>query len=195
MLAAAAAQGEAKAARDVALLHRLHDMGLRRGEHVQFDLADADMEASQLMVLGKARTQREPLTIPAPTRVALAAWITVWGDGPGLLFISFDRSRKGSGRLTGDVVWRIVGAPGAAVGVKVGRTGCATSRSPPRSMRGSICARCSGSRATRTCACSPSTTTAARIWAAKSHLWWHHWYEQEILQCVYFLQRMLNKRC
>ncbi len=119
MLAAAAAQHPAKAARDVALLRLLHDVGLRRGELVGLDMADVDMAGARLMILGKARSQREPVTIPPPTAAALAAWVALRGDAPGPLFASFDRSGKGTGRLTGDAVWRIVGALGEAAGAKV----------------------------------------------------------------------------
>ena len=73
MLAAAADQPAAKAARDVALLRLLHDTGLCRGEVVELDLEHVDLPGSRVFVLGKARSQREPVTLPPASRVALAA--------------------------------------------------------------------------------------------------------------------------
>lgn len=119
LLAAALIQPVSKAARDTTMLRMLHDMGLRRGELVGLDLADVDMPGSRVMILGKARTQREPVTMPPACREALTAWLAIRGDEPGPVFTSFDRSAKGSGRLTGNAVWRIVGTLGRVDGNKV----------------------------------------------------------------------------
>jgi integrase/recombinase XerC len=69
--------------RDRAILRLLHDLGLRRGEVVALDLEDVDLEAGTVWVLGKGRTQKEQLTLPEPTRAALAAWISVRGHKQG----------------------------------------------------------------------------------------------------------------
>lgn len=119
LLAAALLQPASKAARDTTILRMLHDMGLRRGELVALDLADVDMSGSRVMVLGKSRTQREPVTMPVSCREAMAVWLAIRGYEPGPVFTSFDRSAKGSGRLTGNAVWRIVGALGQVDGNKV----------------------------------------------------------------------------
>src|SRR5581483_11176356 len=49
------------------------------------DLADVRLEESTVAVLGKGKTERTRLTLPEPTRAALAAWIAVRGPHPGPL--------------------------------------------------------------------------------------------------------------
>lgn len=118
MLDAAQAQRGPKALRDVVLLRLLHDLGLRRGEVVGLDVADLDLAESRLFILGKARSQKEPITLPEPTKAALAAWLEVRGTEAGPLFLNFDRAKKGS-RLTGTAVYYIVSGFGAEAGLTV----------------------------------------------------------------------------
>lgn len=118
MLAGAETQRGPKALRDVALLRLLHDVGLRRGEVVGLDLADVDLAGDRVFILGKARSQKEPITLPAPTKAALVAWLEVRGSEAGPLFVNFDRAKKG-GRLTGAAVYYIVGELGTEAGLTV----------------------------------------------------------------------------
>jgi integrase/recombinase XerC len=118
MLAAAQAQRGRKALRDVALLRLLHDVGLRRGEVVRLDVADLDLAGSRVFILGKGRLQKEPLTLPEPTKAALVAWLDVRGTAAKPLFVNFDRAGKG-GRLTGAAVYYIVGGLGTKAGLTV----------------------------------------------------------------------------
>jgi integrase/recombinase XerC len=113
----AAGRGRA-AARDLALVRLLDGVGLRRGEAVGLDLADVDLDARAVWIMGKGRTERERLTMPERTAAAVAAWIITRGQEPGPLFVNFDRAGKG-GRLTGRSVARIVARVGATVGAKV----------------------------------------------------------------------------
>ena len=113
-----ASRTDAKAARDLALVRLLYDLGLRRGEAVALDLADVDLAAGTVSVIGKGRTEREALTLPEPTKAALAAWIAVRGEAAGPLFPNADRAGKGS-RLTGRSVARVLAAVGDAVGLRV----------------------------------------------------------------------------
>ncbi len=116
LLAVLDARVDAKGRRDRAVLHLLYDLALRREEVVRLDLADLDLEAGTVLVLGKKRTQKERLTVPAPTREALAAWVAVRGTEAGPLFLNFDRAGKGA-RLTGRSVHRIVRELGLEAGV------------------------------------------------------------------------------
>ncbi len=118
MLAAAQGQRGPKALRDVALLRLLRDLGLRRGEAVRLDVEDLDLAGDRLFILGKARSQKEPVTLPAPTKAALEAWLAVRGSAPGPVFVNFDRASKG-GRLTGSAVYFIVGSLGTEAGLTV----------------------------------------------------------------------------
>ena len=104
--------------RDRAILRLLHDLGLRRGEVVALDVADVDLDEGALWILGKGRTQKERLTLPEPTKVALAAWVGARGSEPGPLFINFDRARKGR-RLTGTGLYFMVRRLGQRAGFAV----------------------------------------------------------------------------
>ncbi len=108
---------DAKGARDRAVLHLLFDIALRRGEVVSLDLEDVDLEAGTVLVLGKGRREKERLSLPDPTRAALAAWVATRGNEPGALFRNFDRAGKGA-RLTGTSLYRLVRALGLRAGVR-----------------------------------------------------------------------------
>jgi integrase/recombinase XerC len=103
--------------RDLALVRLLHDCALRRAEAIGLDLDHVDLERGVIQVLGKGKTQRVPITLPPPTRAALADWIAARGEEPGPLFLRLDRGAAkgdGDGRLTGHGVYLIVKALGKA---------------------------------------------------------------------------------
>jgi integrase/recombinase XerC len=105
-----------KGLRDRAIVRLLTDLALRRAEVCSLDVADVDLVAGTVAVLGKGRTGRTALTLPEPTRTALTAWIAARGSAPGPLFTSFDRKGTKT-RLTGTSLARIVRALGAAAGI------------------------------------------------------------------------------
>lgn len=105
-----------KAVRDVAVLRLLYDLALRRGEVVSLDVADVDLDAGTVAVLGKGRTQRTKLTLPEPTKAALSNWLLLRGTTPGAFFPSFDRAKKGD-RLTGRSIARLVREIGELAGL------------------------------------------------------------------------------
>jgi len=107
MIGTASKRQDPKGARDSAIVRLMADMALRRGEVTGLDISDVDLQAGTVAILGKARTQKEALTLPEPTRAAISAWITARGTEEGPLFINFDRAGKGK-RLTGFSVARIV---------------------------------------------------------------------------------------
>jgi len=118
LVAAAAGRMDAKGARDRAVLRLLFDCALRRAEVVSLDVGHYDRDAGALWVLGKKRHERERMTLPAPTRAALDAWLlhrtTTDADAP--LFVALDRATSGV-RLTGRSVARVVGGLGTAAGL------------------------------------------------------------------------------
>jgi integrase/recombinase XerC len=118
LLAAArkAAGRTAKGKRDLAIVLLLHDQGSRRAEVTGLDLADLDAESGRLMVMGKGKTEKAPMTLNARTLLALADWIAARGSAPGALFIRLDNARvKGQlSRLDGDGVHLVV----AHIGLK-----------------------------------------------------------------------------
>ena len=94
LLDAAGAQPGAKGLRDVALLHLLHDLGLRRSEAVRLDTDAVDLPGNRILIPGKGRAPKQPVSLPEPTRAALAAWLEARGPEPGPLFVNFDRAGK-----------------------------------------------------------------------------------------------------
>ena len=118
MLEMAQKAKEPKAVRDAAILHLLYDLGLRRGEVVSLDMVDLDLTAGTLSVLGKGRTQREALTIPAETKKVLTEWLRVRGNDQGPLFTNFDPAGSGSVRLSGDGLYKIISYLGKKAGIK-----------------------------------------------------------------------------
>lgn len=109
-------RADAKSIRDRAALRLLHDLALRRAEAVALDLVDVDLEGGKLSILGKGRTQKETLSLPEPTKAALAAWIEARGHEPGPLFVNFDRAGKGK-RLTGTGLYLVVQKLGRRAGI------------------------------------------------------------------------------
>ena len=79
MLEAAGAQPGPKGLRDVALLRLLHDLGLRRSEAVRLDTDDVDLQRNRILIPGRGRSPKQPVSLPEPTRAALAAWLEARG--------------------------------------------------------------------------------------------------------------------
>lgn len=118
MLEQAGKAKKPKAIRDHAILHLLYDLGLRRGEVVSLNLADLDLMAGNLSILGKGRTQRESLTIPEVTKKTLAEWLKIRGNDQGPLFTNFNPAGNKSVRLSGDGLYKIIRELGKKVGIK-----------------------------------------------------------------------------
>lgn len=120
LLAAAADQTPRKAARDGALLHLLHDLGLRRAEVVALARVDVDLADRALWVRRKGRRERTRLELPSPTRAALRRWLAVRGDASGALFPNLDRAGKGDA-LTGSGLYKLLRTLGRRAGVSRAR--------------------------------------------------------------------------
>ena len=121
MLAHARAQDLVKAARDVALIRLMFDLGLRRGEVAGLNLEDIDRDNKRVWIKGKGRTQKESRTLPDPTLLALADWIAVRGQiaiGDELaLFVGLAGSTHGQ-RITGRGLYHVIARIGLDVGIK-----------------------------------------------------------------------------
>lgn len=92
-------------ARDAAILSLMGILGMRRGEVVSLDLDDWTGET--LMILGKGRTAKEPLSVPGPVQEILREWVAHRGEAPGALFYNFDKRQMRKERLSGRSVGRI----------------------------------------------------------------------------------------
>lgn len=96
-----------KGRRDLALVRLMHDVALRRAEVLALDLVDVDLEAGTVAVVGKGKTAKNPLSLPGPTRAALADWLAVRGPDPGPVFVRLDGANRGD-RLTGRGLHKVV---------------------------------------------------------------------------------------
>lgn len=121
---AEAAGGSAKGLRDFAIVRLLHDLALRREEVASLDLEHLERDGGgvprHVWILGKKRTQRERLTLPAATGEALGAWVSGRGEHPGPLFPRLDRGGRGelAERISGRSIHRLVGGLGARAGLR-----------------------------------------------------------------------------
>lgn len=116
MLQACAKESPAKAARDRALIVLMYACALRRSEVVGMDFSHLEADFSAVWIMGKGRTERERVTLPAAARDALAAWLRFRGSEQGALFIALDRAAKGE-RLTGNGLYKVVRSLGTEAGL------------------------------------------------------------------------------
>lgn len=116
----AAHGGSVRGLRDAAMLRLLCENALRRAELCALDVADFDVEAETLAVLGKgAGSQRVKVTLSPAMTAAIAAYLGAAGHSEGALFRNFDRNpAKSGGRLTAQALYSLVSEYGARIGVK-----------------------------------------------------------------------------
>jgi integrase/recombinase XerC len=109
MLIAANAGTPEKAARDIAIIRLAYSLGLRRGEIASLNIGHLDLSAGTLSVLGKGRTEREPMTMPANAKGALSNWLELRGSNAAEapLFISLDNASKGK-RISGSGIYHLI---------------------------------------------------------------------------------------
>lgn len=110
-----------KGKRDFAILRLLWDNALRRGEIVQINLSDLQLEDRKLAILGKGKgTQKQEITLSKATVAALEEWIAVRPKQKGQaqpLFVALDRAHKGH-RLTGTAIYQLVRQTAKAAGIE-----------------------------------------------------------------------------
>lgn len=121
MLAGARSQDAVKAARDVALIRLMFDLGLRRGEVAGLDLSDIDAAGRRLWIMGKGRTQKESRTLPEPTLVALNDWLAVRSSvvagNVAAVFVALSGPEHGQ-RISGRGLYHVIASLGRNVGIK-----------------------------------------------------------------------------
>jgi integrase/recombinase XerC len=122
ILRQAESAGGLKGARDAAIVRLLFDLGLRRIEACRLDVEDIDLDGARIMVMGKGRMEKAPLTLPAPTVAVLREWLRRRGTVPGgPCFVAFAKSAIASGkpvRLNPEAVSAMVSGHAAAAGIR-----------------------------------------------------------------------------
>jgi integrase/recombinase XerC len=94
-----------KSARDAVILALMGVMGLRRGEVIKLDVGDLD--GDQIRVLGKGKTEVEPVTLPPEVLELMEKWIAFRGWAAGPLFLYFRGRKMFNKRLSDRSVGRI----------------------------------------------------------------------------------------
>lgn len=116
---AKAQRNERKAARDTCILRLLFDLALRRSEVASLDYEDVDLQSKRLMLMGKGKLEKSPLTLPQPTMNAIEEWLKYRGDAPGALFYSKKRSGNSIPmRFTDNGLYRMVCKLGEQAGIR-----------------------------------------------------------------------------
>jgi integrase len=103
--------------RDLAILRLMFDLGLRVKELRLLDLADVDLAACTLTVVGHGQLDRsETVPIPPPCVNAINGWLAHRGTAPGPLWKRLNGAPN-PGRLTARGIYNIVVALAKAAGV------------------------------------------------------------------------------
>ncbi len=117
MLEACKDRKDSKGIRDYAILCTLYSLALRRSELVNTHLEHLDLDGGTLSILGKGMTQRIKLTLPDPTKKALAGWLEVRGLHEGSLFYGIDKGGRLKGALTGNGLYDLIKTLGRKIGI------------------------------------------------------------------------------
>lgn len=118
ILATSRADETPRGRRNLAIVRLLHDCALRRAEVLALDLSDFEPARGRVWIVGKGKTSRASISLPAPTRAALEAWVSTRGDQPGPMFCPITRDVADAGRrLTGESVRLIVADLGRRAGL------------------------------------------------------------------------------
>lgn len=121
MLAQACTQEPLKAARDVALIRLMFDLGLRRGEICGLCLTDLDAANHRLWIKGKGRTQKEVRTLPDVTLAVLNDWLErrkrIADPSETAVFVGLAGRAHGK-RITGRGLHHVIAELGTEIGIK-----------------------------------------------------------------------------
>ncbi len=101
------AKTDRKSIRDCAIITTIYTMGLRRAELGSLEPAHIEWKKRALLILGKGKHQRVPLTLPKPAFLALERWFEVRPKEAKGVFVGLG-GPDGNGMLTGYSIWRIV---------------------------------------------------------------------------------------
>lgn len=119
MLAATSGDTEA-ATRDAAILVTFYCLGLRVSELCGLTLEDTDLSRGIVLIKGKGRREREPVSMPGPVVNAIRRYLKHRGSQAGPLFQSrSNRGKAGNNRIETRSALRIVRQLGQRVGLQV----------------------------------------------------------------------------
>lgn len=106
--------------RNLCIIRLLFDLGLRRMELVNLDLKDVDLEKAEIWIRGKGRTQKEKLSLPEPTVMAIREWLAVRPEAAtDALFLNYARTKKRHERISGSGIYKVIRWLGSQVNLKI----------------------------------------------------------------------------
>jgi integrase len=103
--------------RNRAIIYMLSFMALRRNEIASLDLQHVDFHRKRIHVLRKGKRDRSWISVPTLTMSALREWVRMARIENGPLFVNFDKSKKGGGRLSVSSIYRMVKKIGEDCGI------------------------------------------------------------------------------
>jgi len=119
MLVKLSQRGDAKGARDTAVIRLLFDVALRRAEVRALDVADIDFDGKCLWVTAKGKSAKVKVTMPEPTGEALRQWLDVRSEltiCDEAVFVDLDNRRNEHSRMSLRAINKLVGKLGASIG-------------------------------------------------------------------------------
>lgn len=118
-LDALAAEGDALAARDVALVALLHNAGLRRQEALQLQVADVELGAVALVVTRrKGFREKTRVRIGTLAGERLERWLRIRGSEPGAIFCRIRQASSKAVPMTGESCRRMLRTRSLEAGIK-----------------------------------------------------------------------------
>jgi len=144
------------------------DVEFRRGEAVRLDVEDLDLAGNRAFILGKARSQKEPMTVPAPKQAALVAWLEARRLRTWTALRQFRPRRQRQTAHGLRNLFSIVCEVGTEAGLAVRPHGLRyLAITFAFDLTRAICGRFKNSFATRTCGSSTPTTTTGKTWPVR----------------------------
>ena len=97
--------------RDAAIIRLCAQRGLRRSEVTNLQVADFNVETSELRILRKGRVELTTIQIAGPTADAIKSWLAVRGDwaAPGCtsMFVALEYGKREASGISGDAIYQI----------------------------------------------------------------------------------------
>lgn len=118
MMALLEKRTDRKARRDLAILHLLYDVAMRRGEVCSLDIEHLDLSGRCAWVMGKSRNQRQRITLPVKTCEVIGEWLKVREATSGPLFVALNPAAYGE-RLSGEGIYYVIDRLGKEIGKRV----------------------------------------------------------------------------
>jgi integrase/recombinase XerC len=84
-----------KGARDKALINLLFSTGIRLGEALRLNTEDIYLEQSMIMIMGKGRSDKEPIRVPSVVMDQISHYLSIRTDSMDIVFKKYLTTNKG----------------------------------------------------------------------------------------------------